>query len=444
MTNPDALLLALAMVAAIVLDDVVAVQENIVRHAELGADRGRAARMGPAEIRGPLRAATLAFLPLLVFLGFAGRSAGRGFVPVALGVAGAAVVSLLSTPALLPKVAGRRLPGRRSGALGRWGDLFTDRYHEVLAWSLDHRRPAVLVTLILLALSAAIPGAISRIDPWSAAPPTTTTSVSVELVGPDGQTLLGVAHRVADAVRQVPGVVALDITPAESIVRDPDGDHVAQVRAGVVGRSPLAVAGELGVRLDTVPLPPDHSAHLRGPAVEYLDALGRFPLVIALAALLVYAALALRFRSWVEPLTLVLVLPLVATVTLAGGLLLGWDVTIPGLLGVTLMMGIALRHATLLVSCARRRRSRHGNLRVALIGAGRVRLRPILITTAGLAAGLVPLVLSGHDAVRDFARFAMLGAIAAPAITLLLLPAFHDGVVSWWELRRISTWRSMR
>ena len=440
MSNSDFLPLALAMVIAVLLDDLVAVQENIVRHIELGTERRGAARLALAEIRGPLRAGTLAFLPLLVLSGLAGGPSGRGFVSVALGVGVGVLVSMAFALTFLPRLtAWLRWPRERPGAIERWSDRLTDYYHDALASVLDHRKTALAVNLGLLVLSAAVPGAIARIGPAAEGG---RKAVQVELHGPDRQTLRGVALRVAEQVREVPGLVDLDITPAGSTKHDVGGDHAILVEAGIAGRPAAEVAGEVLARIDTIPLPPGHQVALGGSAVDYVEALGRFPAAIGLAAVLGFLVLLLRFRSWAEPLSVLLVMPLVAAATMGAGMLLGMSVTLPWILGMTLILGISLRHATVLVSCARRRRYREGSLRVALIGAGRVRLRPVLSTTVLLAAGTVPLLVLGSGGIRDFGRGTLLGVILAVPVTLLLVPALYDILAMGGVRGRLVTWRS--
>jgi HAE1 family hydrophobic/amphiphilic exporter-1 len=107
------------------------------------------------------------------------------------------------------------------------------------------------------------------------------------------------------------------------------------------------------------------------------------------------------------------------------------------LIGVILLMGIVAKNAILLVDFAKWRRERDNiPLRDALIEAGRVRLRPILMTTFALIAGMIPVALGigeGADFRAPLGRAVIGGVITSTLLTLLVIPTFYEILDNWRE-----------
>jgi HAE1 family hydrophobic/amphiphilic exporter-1 len=107
----------------------------------------------------------------------------------------------------------------------------------------------------------------------------------------------------------------------------------------------------------------------------------------------------------------------------------GSTLNIMSLIGVILLMGIVVKNAILLIDFAKWARERGQPLREALIEAGRIRLRPIIMTTFALIAGMVPVAI-GHGEGGDFraplGRAVIGGVITSTLLTLLVIPTFYE------------------
>jgi HAE1 family hydrophobic/amphiphilic exporter-1 len=107
------------------------------------------------------------------------------------------------------------------------------------------------------------------------------------------------------------------------------------------------------------------------------------------------------------------------------------------LIGVILLMGIVAKNAILLVDFAKwQRESKKLSLRDALIEAGRVRLRPIIMTTLALIAGMIPVALGfgeGADFRAPLGRAVIGGVITSTFLTLLVIPTFYEILDEWRE-----------
>jgi HAE1 family hydrophobic/amphiphilic exporter-1 len=113
----------------------------------------------------------------------------------------------------------------------------------------------------------------------------------------------------------------------------------------------------------------------------------------------------------------------------------GDTLNIMSLIGVILPMGIVAKNAILLIDFAKWSKEQHGlTTRDALIEAGRIRLRPILMTTMALIAGMIPVALGfgeGADFRAPLGRAVIGGVITSTFLTLLVIPTFYEILDEW-------------
>ncbi len=152
-------LLALSLAIGVLIDDAIVVRENIVRHMERGADRMTASRMGTAEIGLAVTATTFSILAVFIPVAFMGGGAGEWFRPFALTVATSVLVSLYVSFTLDPMLSaywgdpvGYRQQEKKGvrkwlGRFNAWFDHQADRYGNVIAWALHHRRWMTLIAV---------------------------------------------------------------------------------------------------------------------------------------------------------------------------------------------------------------------------------------------------------------------------------------------------------
>ena len=105
-------------------------------------------------------------------------------------------------------------------------------------------------------------------------------------------------------------------------------------------------------------------------------------------------------------------------------------------LGIILLMGIVAKNAILLIDFAEWGRERGIDRRAAIIEAGRIRLRPIMMTTLALIAGMIPVALGygeGADFRSPLGRAVIGGVITSTVLTLLVIPTFYEILDEWRE-----------
>jgi HAE1 family hydrophobic/amphiphilic exporter-1 len=145
-------LLGLSLAIGVLIDDAIVVRENIVRHMERGEDRMSAARNGTAEIGLAVTATTFSIIAVFIPVAFMGGGAGEWFRPFALTVATSVMVSLFISFTLDPMLSAywgdpvgyqhqeKRGLSRLLARFNAWFDHQADRYGDVIAWALHHRR----------------------------------------------------------------------------------------------------------------------------------------------------------------------------------------------------------------------------------------------------------------------------------------------------------------
>jgi HAE1 family hydrophobic/amphiphilic exporter-1 len=150
---------------------------------------------------------------------------------------------------------------------------------------------------------------------------------------------------------------------------------------------------------------------------------------IGVAIMLMYFVLVVQFGSFLEPLSIMLSLPLSLIGVMLALMITGESLNIMSMIGVILLVGIVAKNAILLIDFAKWSEEAGMDRREALIQAGRVRLRPILMTTFALVAGMVPVALGageGGDFRAPLGITVIGGVITSTLLTLLVIPTVYE------------------
>ncbi len=208
-----------------------------------------------------------------------------------------------------------------------------------------------------------------------------------------------------------------------------DRDKVVIIQANVAGRPLTQVTNDIQAGLAKFSLPPGYEITYGGESQDQAEVFTRIFTALGVAVLLMYLILVVQFGSFLDPLAILVSLPL----SLIGVVLALWitrdTLNIMSLIGVILLMGIVAKNAILLIDFAKWGRERGMELREALIEAGRIRLRPIIMTTLALIAGMIPVAI-GHGEGADFraplGRAVIGGTITSTVLTLLVIPTVYE------------------
>jgi hydrophobic/amphiphilic exporter-1 (mainly G- bacteria), HAE1 family len=254
--------------------------------------------------------------------------------------------------------------------------------------------------------------------------------------GAPGAAATGPAAPVTIPLGQV-ATIRQSLGPAE--IEHLDRDKVVTVGANSEGRSLSEVSRDVNRRIARLQLPAGVRLSQGGEVEDQADVFTKIFAALALAILLMYLILVVQFGSFLDPLAILLSLPLSLVGVVLILLITGDTLNLMSLIGVILLMGIVAKNAILLIDFAKWNHEAGMPLREALIEAGRVRLRPIIMTTLALIAGMIPVAL-GHGEGGDFraplGRAVIGGTITSTFLTLLVIPTVYEIMAGWREKTR--------
>ena len=266
--------------------------------------------------------------------------------------------------------------------------------------------------------------------------------LQVAFLGDDLETLSDTVQMIEGRVR---GFSALaDVTATGQ--RDDQGDilqiehrrgqRAAYIRANVSEGYTLGEATDLVVDEAELVLPEGISLNLGGDSARIGEILQSFGSTMGLAVLCILGILLLLFRSWLDPLVILLSLPLSIVGAMLALLLSQSDFGLISLLGLIFLLGIINKNAILLVDYINQLRLEGMGRTEAILEAGPVRLRPILMTTSSTILGMMPIAVgfgAGAELRSPMAVAIIGGLIASSLLSLIVVPVLYatlDGLRS--------------
>jgi hydrophobic/amphiphilic exporter-1 (mainly G- bacteria), HAE1 family len=201
--------------------------------------------------------------------------------------------------------------------------------------------------------------------------------------------------------------------------------------AGTKDRSTGEVSSDVNKIVEEMKprLPSGVTFDVGGAQKELQESLGATVSALGLAVIFLYFILASQFGSFLQPLAIMVSLPMALIGVILALLVTRTTLNIFSMIGIIMLMGLVTKNAILLVDFANRAQREDGmSQRDALLAAGRVRLRPILMTTAAMVLGMLPLALGlgeGSEQQSPMGRAIIGGVITSTLLTLVLVPVFY-------------------
>src|SRR5690606_23204016 len=182
------------------------------------------------------------------------------------------------------------------------------------------------------------------------------------------------------------------------------------------------------------------SLYFGGEYEEQQRAQRDFLLAILMAVALIYMVMAAQFERFIDPLIVMAAVPMAIVGVVPTMLLTGTTFNLQSFMGIVMLIGIVVNNAIVLVDYVNLlRRERGMDVRSAVVEAGRLRLRPILMTTSTTVLGLLPLsfgIGTGAEMQAALARVVIGGLAASALITLVLLPVVYLSTATFIERLR--------
>jgi len=210
-----------------------------------------------------------------------------------------------------------------------------------------------------------------------------------------------------------------------------------QVTANVDGIPVNRLIAEAEKSFKELNAPPEYRAGVYGRAKELRNMLKEFMIAFLLAFIFIYIVLASQFESFVYPVSIMVVLPLTIPFAIVSLFITGQNLTLFAIMGIFMLFGIVTKNSILQVDYTNTLRAKGLPRHQAMIEANRTRLRPILMTTLTLIAGMIPTALgtgAGSGTRRTMAMVIIGGQTLSLLITLLMTPVTYslmDDLQEW-------------
>ena len=264
-----------------------------------------------------------------------------------------------------------------------------------------------------------------RLTPESRRRASDLAGLPLVVVGPNG----------APSTLPLGQVATITESTGPAIIDHLDRELVVTVEANTSGRASGDVSAEIESRIKRLTLPPGVKYTSGGEAKDQNEVFGQIFFALGVALLVMYLILVVQFGSFLDPIAIMISLPLSLIGVMVSLAITNNTINIMTLIGVMMLMGIVAKNAILLIDFAKWAREKDGKpLREALIEAGAIRLRPILMTTFALIAGMIPVALGRGEGAQFRAPLGIAvigGVITSTFLTLLVIPTGYEVLDEW-------------
>ena len=211
--------------------------------------------------------------------------------------------------------------------------------------------------------------------------------------------------------------------------------RLVQVWSGVASTHTAGeVSSEVQKALKEIALPPGYQFQFGGSSQEMADSLGYAIAALGLAVIFIYLILASQFGSFLQPIAIMASLPLSLVGVFLSLLIFKSTLNLFSVIGFIMLMGLVTKNAILLVDFTNHGRREGMQREDAIFAAGQVRLRPILMTTAAMIGGMMPLALAfgaGSEQQSPMAHAVIGGIITSTVMTLVVVPVLYTYFDTW-------------
>ncbi len=227
---------------------------------------------------------------------------------------------------------------------------------------------------------------------------------------------------------ELSNIVTIQEGGGPSVINRVDRQRAITLFANLEGKPLGEAKGELD-NISAKVLPPDYSGRYKGIADIMGESFKYLIFALVLGVILAYMILAAQFESFIHPITVLLSMPFSFIGAFTALLLTGKTLNVFSFIGLVLLMGLVKKNAILLVDYTNTLRGRGMERREAILKAGPVRLRPILMTTIAMVFGMLPVAIGfgeGSETRAPMAIATIGGLLTSLFLTLIVVPVAYD------------------
>ena len=240
-------------------------------------------------------------------------------------------------------------------------------------------------------------------------------------------------------------IAQVNVATSASQIQRVDRQPIVRIGANVSGRPEAEAVAEVGDFIGRLALPTGITAKLGGDAETQSESFRNLSAALLLSVVFIYMVLASQFASFIQPLLIMLAMPLAVIGAIMALSLTGRPLDLTAFIGFIMLMGLVTKNSILLVDFANKERARGLTADRAMRNAGPVRLRPILMTAISLILAMIPVALAlgeGGEFRSSMSIAIMGGMITSTFLTLLIVPVAYTMVVG--PLDRLAERRATR
>ncbi len=256
-------------------------------------------------------------------------------------------------------------------------------------------------------------------------------SVASSRIGVDGRPVMVPLRQV---VQFIP-------SSSPQVIKRQDLQRRVGIYAGVEGRPSGDVGSEVQKLIKTIELPPGYRFDVGGQTKQMQEAFGSAMAALGIAVIFIYLILASQFGSFLQPLAIMASLPFSLIGVFIALLVTRSTLNIFSIIGFIMLMGLVTKNAILLVDFTNQAQRSGMGQREALLTAGQVRLRPIVMTTLAMLFGMLPMALGlgdGGEQQAPMGRAVIGGIITSTLLTLVVVPVAYTYLDTLG--RRVAAW----
>lgn len=263
-----------------------------------------------------------------------------------------------------------------------------------------------------------------------------TRDVSIRLhpqdrISADNIEQLPIAVTGTDKMIPLNQIAKITMGKGPARIEHSNGKRMIAVAANVQGRASGEVTSDALKIAKAINFPPGYGIALGGAGKSQKEIFSAMGTALVMGIGLMYLILVMQFGSFTAPGAVMLSLPLSLIGVVLALISTKSTLNLMSLIGIIMLMGLVAKNAILLLDCARKREAEGYGREDSLMFAGRMRLRPILMTTFALIAGMLPVAIGigeGSEFYRPMAIAIIGGTITSTLLTLLVVPTFYDSI----------------
>ena len=261
-------------------------------------------------------------------------------------------------------------------------------------------------------------------------------NVSVRLHPSDRISVKNIEHlpiAISDSNKLVPleQIATITMGKGQAKIQHINGTRMIAVAANAQGRAAGEVTADALKLAHSIDFPTGYGLELGGASRRQSDFFTDMSWALAAGVGLMYLVLVIQFGSFTTPFAIILSLPLSLIGVVLGLIIAKCTLNLISYIGIIMLMGLVAKNAILLIDSVIQQQLLGDSRKDALMTAGRKRLRPIIMTTFALIAGMMPIAIGfreGSEFFRPMAVAIIGGTITSTLLTLLVVPTFYDAI----------------